>query len=367
MGTRIVGTARGNPDDPHSTSGVSFHLFEALARRYELVGRVDVALTPAQRALALAAAFHPRRERWRQRFWRSGVAFELMSRNSRAALARLQPQPDVAVQVHALFQTRGVPYTIEIDTTHRLNREGWPAWSPFSERAVQRWYAHERRAYHGAAHLFARTEPVAASLVEHYGVPAERVTVTGGGAHFDPLPEARPRTREPVVLFVGREWVRKGGEDLLAAFARVRAQLPAARLRIAGPSPGAEQPGVEWLGAVGDRARLAQLYREAAVFCLPSRFEPYGNVLSEAMAFGLPCVATRTLGIPAVVLDGQTGLLVPIARPEPLADALLRLLSDPELADRLGAAGRERVRTELTWDHVAARMAPVLDRFASRD
>lgn len=366
MATRIVGTSRGNPHDPHSGSGVAFHLFDALARRYELVDRIDVALTPAQRALALATSFDPRRERWRQRFWRSGVGYELMSRNSARAIDRLAPGPDVAVQVHALFQTRGVPYTIEIDTTHRLNREGWPDWSPFSERAAQRWYALERRAYHHAAHLFARTEPVAASLVEHYGVPPERVTVTGGGAHFDPLPEARPRAREPVILFVGREWVRKGGEDLLDAFARVRAELPAARLQVVGPPPGAPAPGVEWLGQVRDRERLAQLYRGAALFCLPSRFEPYGNVLAEAMSFGLPCVATTTLGLPEVVLDGRTGLLVPVASPAPLAQALLRLLGDHELADRLGAAGRERVRAELTWDHVVARMAPVLDRFAGR-
>jgi starch synthase len=81
----------------------------------------------------------------------------------------------------------------------------------------------------------------------------------------------------------------------------------------------------------------------------------------EGMAYSLPCVASTTAGVPELVLDGRTGLLVDPGDEEGLAAVLLRLLRDPELGDRLGRAGRVRVEEELTWDRVAARMAPVLE------
>jgi glycosyltransferase involved in cell wall biosynthesis len=78
------------------------------------------------------------------------------------------------------------------------------------------------------------------------------------------------------------------------------------------------------------------------------------------MAFGLPCVVTTVGAFPELVLDGETGLLVPPGEVEPLADALSRLLHDPELGRQLGLAGRQRVENYLNWDSVVERMGPGL-------
>jgi glycosyltransferase involved in cell wall biosynthesis len=140
----------------------------------------------------------------------------------------------------------------------------------------------------------------------------------------------------------------------------VRETLPAARLRVVGPETQVAGPGVDYLGPVEDRKRLAALYDEASVFCLPSRAEPYGLVVAEAMAHGVPCVVTGAGGIAHTVEHGETGLVVPREDAEALAAALLRLLQDGELAARMGEEGRRRVRRVVNWDRVADDMASVI-------
>ena len=192
------------------------------------------------------------------------------------------------------------------------------------------------------------------------------MTTVGAGANFEVLPELRHGRREPVVLFIGRDWTRKGGPRLIEAFRKVRARRPEARLQIVGTDEAPRgEPGVELLGTIDSRERLAELYARAAVFCLPSLYDPLGLSILEAMAYGLPCVVTDVGARREVVLDGETGAVVPPGDTEALADALIALLEDPEAAARFGAAGRERVERHLSWDAVGERMAPGLERAAA--
>jgi glycosyltransferase involved in cell wall biosynthesis len=115
---------------------------------------------------------------------------------------------------------------------------------------------------------------------------------------------------------------------------------------------------------VRDREELRALYRQARVFALPARFEPYGLVLLEAMSQGVPCVGTRVGAIPEIVSDGETGLLVPAGDAQALADALLEYLADPERAQAAGEAALADVQGRLSWEHVAQRLAPLLIRVA---
>lgn len=107
--------------------------------------------------------------------------------------------------------------------------------------------------------------------------------------------------------------------------------------------------------------RLPGLYAAAGLFVLPSLCdEPFGVPLVEAMAAGLPVVASRTGGIPEIVVDGETGLLVERADVSGLAATILELLADPERRRRMGAAGRERVLRRFTWATVAGRLEEAL-------
>jgi glycosyltransferase involved in cell wall biosynthesis len=171
-------------------------------------------------------------------------------------------------------------------------------------------------------------------------------------SEFSPAPD-RGDESSAEILSVGALHRRKGNVVLLDAFARVLAAVPEARLTIAGDGEErlflerrAEELGVahavRFLGAV-EHDRLPQLYAGADVFCLPSFAEGLPVVLMEAMSTGVPVVATSIMGVPELVRDGESGLLVPPARADALAEALIRLLRDPELRRRLAAEGRRRV------------------------
>ena len=119
--------------------------------------------------------------------------------------------------------------------------------------------------------------------------------------------------------------------------------------------------GVHWIPEMLPRPEVIQLLTHAAVFVCPSVYEPLGIVNLEAMACGTAVVASAVGGIPEVVDDGRTGLLVPYDEHAPdafesgLTEALNRILDDPEGAARMGAAGRDRAVREFGWDQVARR------------
>nr|WP_206327490.1 glycogen synthase [Streptomyces sp. S3(2020)] len=174
----------------------------------------------------------------------------------------------------------------------------------------------------------------------------------------------------PFVLFVGRITRQKGVPHLLRA---VRDIDPAAQVVLCAGAPDTPEidrefrelfqelsgvrEGVHWIPQMLPRPDVIQLLTHAAVFVCPSVYEPLGIVNLEAMACGTPVVASRVGGIPEVVDDGKTGVLVPVDDDfEPaLARALDSVLGDPEGARRMGEAGRERAVGEFGWDAVARR------------
>src|SRR5204863_4798753 len=166
------------------------------------------------------------------------------------------------------------------------------------------------------------------------------------------VPLARWQDGTPNVLFVGRHDPRQGLLDLLKAHRILRRTGYEDRLLIVGSGPQEREArryvatrglkAVEFLGRVSD-AEKAQLFRTAAVFGSPATGgESFGIVLLEAMAAGAPIVASDIHGYKGVVRRGREGLLVPPHDPKELATAIARLLGDPELRVRMGAAGRIR-------------------------
>jgi glycosyltransferase involved in cell wall biosynthesis len=165
----------------------------------------------------------------------------------------------------------------------------------------------------------------------------------------------------PLILTVARFTEQKGHSTLLNALPGVLAAHPGAHLAWVGNGPLEEQlrarAGV--LGVAGNilflgcRDDVGDLMAAADVLCLPSYFEGHPLVVLEAMAAGLPVVAARSLGITEAVRNGETGLLVPFDNAPVLVDALCRVLNEPELAARLGAAGRAAVRQHFSAHRMA--------------
>jgi glycosyltransferase involved in cell wall biosynthesis len=222
----------------------------------------------------------------------------------------------------------------------------------------------------------------------------------GVDPRFLQVPSRPGASRE--VLFVGRLSPEKGVHVLIEAFGRV-AETHDARLSIVGPNDLAPKHFVDpfrqdplfadiegyygqparYLAELkaaavrrGDRVRfvgplpnseITDRQASAALFCFVSLWhEPFGIPLIEAMAAGLPVIATRAGAFPEIVEDGITGLLVERGDVAGLAAALDRLLGDPELRRRMGGAGRQRVRERFLWDHAVARLEQLYSAAVAR-
>jgi glycosyltransferase involved in cell wall biosynthesis len=173
----------------------------------------------------------------------------------------------------------------------------------------------------------------------------------------------------PYVAALGRHVHQKGFDVLIDAFAKAAGRLPAGwRLAIAGEGEAtASLRALVSASGLDDRVVLTgrlqrtevvRLLRHASAFVLPSRHEPFGIVNLEAMAAGAPVVATAVGGVPELVHDGDNGLLVEPEDPGALADAIVRVATDPRLADRLRAGGR-RTAAAHDWSAIEARYAHV--------
>lgn len=348
------------------------YLFHALERLYGPIRVFDISLRGPERWWNGLRMFHPNLRRWKERYYKNLEAFVARSRKGARLLRNLRGNVDIAIQIGVLFGVSWdasiqVPVVIYTDYTARLSAEDpYRFRAPLKGTQLAKWFDYEGQVYHRAAHIFVRSELIRVDIVNRYGVPSEKVSVVGGGVNFDPLPVAplRGPKKDPIILFIGSEFFRKGGDLLLRAFAIVRKSFPSARLRILTRDDiPADLPmdGVDVIPYVWDRSQIARLYEDVDLFVLPSRQETWGDVVLEAAAYCLPCIGTRGQAMDEIIKDGETGLLVPRENIEYLAEAILHLLRDTNFRLHMGLTARKRAESFFTWDHVAARMAPVID------
>ncbi|HEY6093197.1 MAG TPA: glycosyltransferase family 4 protein [Gemmatimonadales bacterium] len=377
----ILLLCEGDAESYDSWSGIAKSLVDHLRAAGHTVISGDVDLAGADRWLAAAMTFAVDRRRWSTRYRLSDVPFGLRSRRAARKIADNRERLDVIIQVGATFQPLGrgpTPYFLCCDSNIRMAEHGAP-WGYSDAVTLTRGeldLVRERElgVYRNAAGIFTLSERLRRSFIEDLGLAPTRVHAMLAGPNLDVarIPETLPRDvagamRHPTVLFVGRQFHRKGGDVLMQAFRRVRERIPNARLLIAGPASfTTTEPGITVLGDLNKNtpegwAALAEAYGSADVFCLPTRFEPFGIAFIEAMYFGLPCIGTDAWAVPEMITDGETGFTVPIDDVAALTDRLLRLLGDRALARRMGNAGRERAYRQFTWQRVIQRMLDVIE------
>jgi glycosyltransferase involved in cell wall biosynthesis len=229
-------------------------------------------------------------------------------------------------------------------------------------RRVRRALEFERRLHQSRDLVMPMSEWLRRSFIEDFGVDPQNVVAVGAGANItttEALPEqdlAKPR-----ILFVGKQFDRKGGPTVLRAFAQLRRHRPDAELWIVGPGRlNIVAPGVTSFGRLPHEAPggidLRKLYREATMFVMPSIYEPFGITFLEAMTHRLACVGSTVGAIPEMVLDGVTGYVVAPGDHAALAERMIELADNPDKAGQFGHAGLRHVRERYTWERVAARV-----------
>ena len=220
-------------------------------------------------------------------------------------------------------------------------------------------------AYAAVDHVYVLGEETRVVLTDTWSTHASVTVIPHGDERIYP-PESVRAVREtgPVVLAFGTITAYKGIDVLLTAWPLVTAQVPEAELRIVGPL-GADLDGAalrQSAAAVGARVQegyvavedVPLVFDAARVVALPYLRSSQSGVAHLAHTLGRPVVASRVGDIPTVVVHDRTGLLVEPGDAAGLASALVRLLTDPELAQRLGSGGQDALAGNASWDDVAA-------------
>ncbi|WP_336250035.1 glycogen synthase [Stomatohabitans albus] len=272
-------------------------------------------------------------------------------------------------------------------TAHSLEpRRPWKAEQLGGGYRISSWA--ERTAYESATRIIAVSAGMRADILDCYpqldpdkvavvlnGIDTELYKPTDGQADLERL--GLDPTR-PVVTFVGRITRQKGVPHLLNAardfdsnaqllLCAGAADTPELAAQIDAQIQGlqAERDGVVWISEMMDRPTMVRLLSASSVFVCPSIYEPLGIVNLEAMACGVPVVASDVGGIPEVVVDSETGLLAHYTEADPrafeadLVSGVNRLLADPDLATQFGEAGRQRAVDQFSWASIAEQTVAV--------
>lgn len=240
-------------------------------------------------------------------------------------------------------------------------------------RAVARWTLKQ-------AAMVTSVTPTFFPDLENFGVPAEKRRLIPNGSHpllFPKPPNSQLRmlhqrlsiTDDNLIIFaLGRIVLKKGFDFLIQALPLVKEKVPNVTLIIGGEGTDLDRlkqltkelcvsENIRFPGSI-DRSEVPAYFHLCDIFTLPAVFDPQGNVdgcpnvILEAMACGKPVVASGISGIPVVVRDGETGILVEEKNVSQLAEALVKLLMDKPKREQLGWAGQQRILNELTWDQV---------------
>lgn len=299
----------------------------------------------------------------RERFARSVVVRRHLNRLRPVDALHIYTQNVALASVDLM---RRQPTVVSTDTTNAQNFLMHPSrpptrFSPVVAAAVQ---PLERRVYRAARMVVTHSAWAAESVIA-YGVPEDRVRVIPFGVL---IPESAPRrpTSSPQITYVGGSMARKGGWRVLETWRRHfkdQATLTLVTRDLVPPEPGLEvrndlRPGTP---------AIWEVLARTAVLAFPTEVDTFGYAVLEAMAAGVPVVASRCAGISEIVEEGRTGLLFDVADDEGLRASLERCLSAPALARRMGDAGRVRAIERYDARVTTAQLVDVLREATSRE
>ncbi len=361
---RILGV-----DSPGGISGGgSFYLFKALGKTNE-VRSITVKLSKLQFLEDLVRSFSPYPNPYAgfpESIFpnhKNVGSFIARTQNYELSFRRMVWKPDVVLQlgVYLSTGTNALPYTCYIDATSKMAEREYPPWGEMyrSKTDKMNWMKLQQVLFLKAYKVFTMSENTRKSVIEDFHVRPDKVVAVYAGPNLAVLPSFEKNVGKKMILFVGGDFRRKGGVTLLRAFKEVKKRIPNAELFIVGSSPQIHGSGITVRGFV-TKKELANLYKEASIFVMPSLFEPFGHVFLEAMAYKTPCIGCKKDAMPEIIEEGKSGFTVPINNHLQLADKIEYLLSDENTIKRMGEVGRQRVELSFNWDAVAKRITEQL-------
>jgi len=222
--------------------------------------------------------------------------------------------------------------------------------------------------YRQVEHIFATSRYVRQDLMDHYGVPAGKVTVVGTGLGvIQPFHGAKDYANGKILFAAKGRFEDKGVPMVLAAFERARRRNPALQLTIVGQEPGSlgisGLPNVTVPGFVPIED-LQRLFETHSLFLMPARNEPWGLVYLEAMACRMPIVGLNRNAFPEFTDGGKYGFGLDEADPDTLARIMVEVFEQPARLERMGAAAQAWCLEQYTWEKTVGRIVETIETLA---
>ena len=363
------GSVGSDPHSPKTWSGSCSSLVNAMDGAGILDRAVGIKVAPLRNSLLLARNYNRNRAVWRSHYY-----FDPAYRRALTQAAKhvTVTSPFLLQLGHMFSLSDAFPQKKSISyhdgNLSELLNSGFGL-SGVSRQRIDQALRYEEEVAGQMTAIFTFSEYLRQSFISDYHVPAKRVFNIGGGVNLTNLPVANPQKdyRALRILFVGTDFERKGGAQLLQAFRIVQESLAAAELHIVGPDNLDNPPsGVIFHGRLSRRdsdqnRKLDSLFRDSSLFVLPSLYEPFGIAPLEAMLYQLPCILTDAWALREQVTPGFNGELVPCGSVHQLAEKIVETLPNPERLAKMGQNGREMVLRHYTWPAVAGRISAVID------
>lgn len=335
-------------------------LMERFREEFEVISvpnaRMPIAFQWFLRAISIRWPRTAWYRRWRYYVEKTPFAFRTVTQASAKLLEPMEGKYDVILFLGAMHHP-GVPINkplfIFTDSCRWLSSHNpYDDISHFrSKEEEATWIALEGEVYRSATRVFVGSHFVRDAIIEHYGVNARNVIVSGFGAGSLFAAPYQKVFDGRTILYIGKgDFEKKGGTVLLKAFELVRRQKPDAELHVVGQDRLPEVENMTNHGFVRDREKIVSLMRQAHVFALPSLVDRNPISVLEAMASGTPCVTSDYGAMPEIL--GDAGRIAPCNDPDALAAELLAILNDAALSKALGENGRRRYQQIYNWDTV---------------
>jgi starch synthase len=372
IGSGMIGT---DPFHERSWSGSSHRFFGECLRKDILHRAIGVEAPAAKRWATMIRNFSPNSSTWTTAYHLDTGYYKALTKSIQASLRPDDYSCDF-LQIGGIYNVPSLVKGRSKCFSYHDGNLAQLAQSPyfpkeFSCKKLKLALAYEREVYSGMDLIFTMSEYLRRSFVEDFGVSESKVVTIGGGVNLSEMPEV-PREKDystQQILFVGVEFDRKGGPQLLEAFRKVRAARPRATLHIVGPhdleAVGKLDDGVIFHGFLDRRdpaqgSILRRLFSEATLFVMPSLYEPFGIAPLEAMTYQVPCILTNRWAFPEMVESGVSGELVEPADQEELTARIFYLLDRPDLLRQYGTISRKRVMQKYTWESVVSNLCNAL-------